>query len=87
MALTITDVAAVREAGSLKDPASAPGAASNKQIQQAIKQAQQGMVLWLTKATYDLVKDYDSTALSDATKDLNGYTKADQLNAFRQAES
>jgi len=80
MSLTITDVAGVRSAGSLNEPAGSPGAATDKQLQAAIKFAVRDMQQLVTAAVYNEVRDYSETDLADADK-------AKKQNDFRQAES
>lgn len=80
MSLTITDVDAVRSEGALKAPSEAAGAATDKQIQAAIRAAKRKMLEKIDLTTYDTVRDFSAIALENENND-------DEHEAFLHAES
>jgi hypothetical protein len=76
---TLTDIGAVRSAGSLIAPP-VTNAISDKQLQSSIRLARQTMLEAVGEEAYDEVADFDETDLEDAAK-LKKHT------AFTQAEA
>jgi hypothetical protein len=78
--LTITDVDAVRSEGSLRSPSESNGAATNKQLQRAIRAAKRKMVEKIGKDAYETVRDFTSEELDVEAND-------DKHEAFLHAEA